>query len=42
MVYTAVYTGVRVSELVGLKWRCVHEDAISIDERYCRGNTPFV
>lgn len=30
MVFVAVYTGLRVSELIGLKWRNVHEDSISI------------
>ncbi len=38
MLFVAVYTGLRVSELVGLKWRNVHEDSITIDERYCRGD----
>ena len=38
MVYVAVYTGLRVSELIGLRWRNVHEDSITIDERYCRGD----
>jgi len=38
MVYVAVFTGLRVSELVGLRWRNVHEDAITIEERYCRGD----
>src|SRR5205823_316726 len=38
MVYVAVYTGLRVSELVGLRWRNVHEDSITIDERCCRGD----
>ena len=38
MVYVAVYTGLRVSELVGLKWGDIHEDAVTIDERYCRGD----
>ena len=38
MLYTAVWTGLRVSELIGLKWRCIHEDAITIEERYCRGD----
>jgi integrase len=37
MVYVAVYTGLRPSELIGLKWRDIHTDAITIDERYCRG-----
>ena len=38
MVYVAVYTGLRVSELIGLKWGDVGENAITIDERYCRGD----
>ena len=38
MIFTAVWTGLRVSELIGLKWRCIHSDAITIEERYCRGN----
>jgi integrase len=38
MVYTAVQTGLRVSELIALRWRNIHSDSISIDERYCRGD----
>jgi integrase len=51
MIYVAVYTGLRVSELAGLKWNDViaieqaSEEgevevryAISIDERFCRGD----
>ncbi len=38
MVYVAVWTGLRVSELIGLKWRCIHSDSITIDGRYCRGD----
>jgi integrase len=38
MVFVALYTGLRVSELSGLRWRSVHEDSISIEERYCRGD----
>jgi integrase len=38
MVYVAVYTGLRVSELIGLKWGDIHENSITIDERYCRGD----
>jgi integrase len=38
MVYVAVYTGLRVSELIGLKWGDVGERSITIDERYCRGD----
>jgi ATP-dependent helicase/nuclease subunit A len=37
MTYVAVFTGLRISELVGLRWRNVHADSITIDERYCRG-----
>jgi len=28
MVHVVVYTGLRVSELVGLRWRNVHDDSI--------------
>jgi integrase len=38
MVYVAVYTGLRVSELIGLRWGDIHERSITIDERYCRGD----
>jgi len=38
MIYVAVYSGLRVSELVGLKWEDVHTDSLTIDERYCRGD----
>src|SRR5215471_102494 len=38
MVYVAVYTGLRVSELVGLKWSDIQGSSITIDERYCRGD----
>jgi len=38
MVFVAVYTGLRVSELIGLRWRNVHEDSITVAERYCRGD----
>jgi integrase len=38
MIFVAVWTGLRVSELIGLKWRCIHEDSITIEERYCRGD----
>lgn len=38
MIFVAVYTGLRVSELIGLKWKSVHKDSISIEERYCRGD----
>jgi len=38
MIFVAVYTGLRVSEVIGLRWRNVHEDSITVDERYCRGD----
>lgn len=38
MLYVAVWTGLRVSELIGLKWRCIHSDSVTIEERYCRGD----
>jgi len=37
MVHVAAFTGLRPSELIGLRWRNVHADSITIDERYCRG-----
>jgi site-specific recombinase XerC len=37
MVYVAVFTGLRVSELAGLLWRNVHADSITVEQRYCRG-----
>jgi integrase len=38
MVFVAIYTGLRVSELAGLRWNDVHENGITIDERFCRGD----
>ncbi|HZQ96543.1 MAG TPA: tyrosine-type recombinase/integrase [Candidatus Sulfotelmatobacter sp.] len=38
MVYVAVWTGLRVSELSALKWRCIHADSITVEQRYCRGD----
>jgi integrase len=38
MVFVAVWTGLRVSELIGLRWRNVHADSITVDERCCRGD----
>ena len=37
MIYTCVMAGLRVSELVGLKWEDVHTDSLTIDERFSRG-----
>jgi integrase len=38
MVYVAIFTGLRVSELAGLRWEDINEESITIDERYCRGD----
>ena len=38
MVCVCVMSGLRVSELIGLKWDEVHFDSLMIDERYCRGD----
>jgi len=38
MIYVAVYSGLRISELIGLRWEDVHADSLTIDERYCRGD----
>jgi integrase len=38
MIYVAVWTGLRVSELIGLRWRSIHADSITIEQRYCRGD----
>jgi integrase len=38
MVHTAVYTGLRASELIGLKWGNVGADSITVAERCCRGD----
>ena len=38
MVYVSTLTGLRISELAGLRWNDVGEDSLTIDERYCRGD----
>jgi integrase len=38
MVFVAVWTGLRVSELIGLRWKNVHADSIKVEERCCRGD----
>jgi integrase len=38
MVYVAVFTALRVSELAGLRWHNVQAHGIRIEERYCRGD----
>ena len=38
MIFVAVWTGLRISELCALKWRSINADSITISERYCRGD----
>jgi integrase len=38
MLCVAVFTGLRISELIGLKWGDIGTDSITVDERYCRGD----
>jgi len=38
MVHVAAFTGLRASELIGLRWGSIHADSIAISERYCRGD----
>jgi integrase len=38
MVYVATYTGLRPSELIGLLWRNVGIDSITVEMRCCRGD----
>ena len=38
MLYVAVFTGLRVSELAALRWRNIHEASITVEERYSRGD----
>jgi integrase len=40
MVYVALYTGLRFSELAALKWGDIYREncRLTIDERYCRGD----
>ena len=38
MLFVAVYTGLRISQLTALRWEDIHADSITIDERYCRGD----
>lgn len=38
MLFTAAYTGLRPSEVIGLRRRNFHEDSITIEQRYCRGD----
>ena len=38
MIYVAMFTALRVSELAGLRWRNIHTCSINVEERYCRGD----
>lgn len=38
MVYVAVFSGLRISELIGLRWDDVWECELNVDERCCRGD----
>ena len=38
MLFVSVWTGLRISELIGLKWRCIHAESITVEERFCRGD----
>ena len=38
MLFVSVWTGLRVTELIGLKWRCIHADSITVEERFSRGD----
>ena len=38
MVYVAIWTGLRISELIALKWNDIGADTITVDERFCRGD----
>jgi integrase len=38
MIYVAVFSALRVSELAGLRWRNIHTSSLTVEERYCRGD----
>jgi integrase len=38
LVYVATLTGLRISELLALTWRCVKGSSISVEARFCRGD----
>jgi integrase len=38
MIYIAVFTGLRVSELIGIRWEDMRDEALIVDERFCRGD----
>ena len=37
MVYVAIHSGLRASELIGLRWKNVFTDSILVEEQFCRG-----
>jgi len=38
MLFTAAYTGLRPSEVIALRRRNIHEDSITVEQRFCRGD----
>jgi integrase len=38
MLFVAIFTGLRISELAPLCWEDIHPDSITIDERFFRGD----
>lgn len=38
MVYVAIWTGLRISELVALTWEDLGCDSVNVNKRYCRGD----
>jgi integrase len=38
MIFVAVWTGLRISEIAGLRWRSIHSESITVEQRYCRGD----
>jgi hypothetical protein len=36
MVLVAIYSGLRASELIALRWKSVFADSIKVEEKYCR------